>query len=413
MAAAAVRDVAIVTPWWPTRELPFRGAFVRAMVDATAPGCDQVTVYHCDAWVARMSEERDGEVVRANAALLPRAAHTTETVGGARMRYVPVPIPRGEWHMEIARRHDEALRAALGGVPIDAPVVHAHVGLPGGWAALRNARPDARVYVTEHATFLDHVLDTDEARQAYDEVITRSAGFFAVGEAVRGPLLEALPHHKDKIQFIANPVDFGDGAVRTVNHLRRWIYVGGLIQRKGVGLLLEAFATCRAEDPKLTLTMVGAGELLDRLTERAAELGVADAVTFTGAVPPDEALRLMSAHDLLVHPSRMETFGVTVVEALAAGMPVLVTRCGGPEETLAGIEGAAGELIDVTDDPETISAGYRRLRDRFPHGTDIARARAELAACYSYPAVAQEHHRIWFHDSQSAPKQPEWLAGQK
>ncbi|MGN9777452.1 glycosyltransferase family 4 protein [Micromonospora sp. H33] len=408
-----MRDVAIVTPWWPTRELPFRGAFVQAMVDATAPGCDRVTVYHCDAWVARMTDRRDVEVVRANAELLPRAARTTPTVGGARMRYVPVPIPRGKWHMEIARRHDYALRAALGGAPIDAPVVHAHVGLPGGWAALRNARPDARVYVTEHATFLDSVLDTEEARDAYDEVITRSAGFFAVGEAVRGPLLEAFPHHKDKIEFIANPVAFGEGASRAVTHLRRWIYVGGLIQRKGVDLLLEAFATCRADDPTLTLTMVGAGELLGRLTERAAELGVADAVTFTGAVPPDEALRLMGEHDLLVHPSRMETFGVTVVEALAAGMPVLVTRCGGPEETLAGIEEAAGELIDVTDDPETIVAGYRRLRDRFPHGTDVARARAELAARYSYPAVAREHHRIWFPESQPTPSQPERLAGQK
>ncbi|NJP32630.1 glycosyltransferase family 4 protein [Micromonospora thermarum] len=383
------------------------------MVDATAPGCDRVTVYHCDAWVARMTDRRDVEVVRANAELLSRAARTTPTVGGARMRYVPVPIPRGKWHMEIARRNDDALRAALGGAPIDAPVVHAHVGLPGGWAAVRNARPDARVYVTEHATFLDSVLDTEEAREAYDEVITRSAGFYAVGEAVRGPLLEAFPHHKDKIEFIANPVDFGDGPTRTVTRLSRWIYVGGLIQRKGVELLLEAFATCRADDPTLTLTMVGAGELLGRLTERAAELGVADAVTFTGALPPDEALRLMGEHDLLVHPSRMETFGVTVVEALAAGMPVLVTRCGGPEETLAGIEEAAGELIDVTDDPATIVTGYRRLRDRFPHGTDVARARTELAARYSYPAVAREHHRIWFPESQSTTSQAERLAGQK
>lgn len=411
MAAAAVKDVAIVTPWFPTRELPFRGAFVQAMVDATAPGCDRVTVYHCDAWVAKLSNHQDTLVGRAHQELLRQTLRPTPTVGGAERLYIPVPIPRGRWHAEIAHRYAATLGTALGGRRIDAPVVHAHVGLPGGWAALHHARPDARVYVTEHATFLDSVLDTDEARKMYDEVLTRCAGFFAVGEAVRAPLLEVFPHHKDKIEFIANPVSFDVERAEPVTALRRWLYVGGLINRKGVELLLEAFATCRADDPTLTLTMVGAGELQAKLTARAAELGLAEAVTFTGAVAPDVALGLMKEHDLLVHPSRMETFGVTVVEALAAGMPVLVTRCGGPEETLAGIEEAAGELIDVTDEPETIVAGYRRLRDRFPWGTDVARAREHLAAQYSYQAVSAAHQRIWFPDSQPTSTSP--LVGHK
>ncbi|MFI0373518.1 glycosyltransferase [Actinomadura sp. 1N219] len=102
----------------------------------------------------------------------------------------------------------------------------------------------------------------------------------------------------------------------------------------------------------------------------AAELGVGDAVTLTGAVPPTDALRRMREHDVLVHPSRGETFGVAVVEAVAAGLPVLVTRCGGPQVTLAGVEDAAGEMIDVDDDPETIAAGYRRLHVT---GTPLAR----------------------------------------
>ncbi|MFJ8580591.1 glycosyltransferase [Micromonospora sp. NPDC093277] len=414
MAAAAVKNVAIVTPWFPTRELPFRGAFVRAMVEATAPGCDLMTVYHCDAWVAKLSNRGDALVSEANQALLRRTMGPVPTVGGAQLLHIPVPIPRGRWHAEIAHRQSSTLRTALGGKPIEAPIVHAHVGLPGGWAALHNARPDAKVYVTEHATFLDSVLDSEQAREMYDEVLTRCAGFYAVGEAVRGPLLEAFPHHADRIEFIANPINFEVARTAPVTDLRRWLYVGGLIERKGVELLLEAFATCRADDPSLTLTMVGTGDLLVRLTERADELGVADAVTFTGAVPPEEALRAMREHDLLVHPSRMETFGVTVIEALAAGMPVLVTRCGGPEETLAGIEDAAGELIEVTDDPATIVEGYRRLRDRFPHGTDVARARDRLAARYSYRSVADAHHGIWFPDSPPlVPAGSERLAGRK
>jgi glycogen(starch) synthase len=87
---------------------------------------------------------------------------------------------------------------------------------------------------------------------------------------------------------------------------------------------------------------------------------------------------------------------MTVVEAVAAGMPVLVTRCGGPEETLAGIEAAAGELVAVEESDASLVEGYRRLRDRFPDGLDLTRAQQVLNDRYGYPAVARIHHRVWF-----------------
>jgi len=390
-----VRDVAIVTPWYPTRELRFRGAFVRAMVEATTPGCDRVTVYHCDSW-SRVTRHQEKVVRRANEALLPRAQRAGTTVGGAALRYIPVPMPGGLTFAEIAARHEATLGAALGGQPIDAPVVHAHVGLPSGWAALHHARADARFFVTEHATFLDRILAEPDGRAMYDQVLHRCDAFFAVGDGMRSYLVDIFPHHADRIRIVPNPISFDLPRPEPVTELRRWLFLGGLIERKGVGWLLEAFAKCHAEDPTLTLTLVGEGELNGKLRARAAELGVDQAVTFTGAVPPDEALRLMREHDLLVHPSRLETFGMTIVEALAAGMPVLVTRCGGPEETLAGIEDAAGELIAVEESEEPIVDGYRRLRARFPHGLDLALARRVLADRYGYPAAARVHHSVWF-----------------
>lgn len=388
-------DVAIVTPWYPTRQRPFNGAFVQAMVEATAPGYERVRLYHCEEWGHRLAPAQGEAIDRAYQELLPTALHWSSTVGGARMRYIPVPLTVTSDYAVIARRHESTLRAALGGAPIDAPVVHAHVGLPGGWASVQNARPDARVFVTEHATFLNLVLAQPEARAMYDEVLHRCAGLFAVGDPVRDPLVEAFPHHAHKIDYLPNPVDFRQPRPAPVTALRRWLYVGQLNERKGVMWLLEAFATCRADDPTLTLTMVGEGPLRAQLGQRAAELGVTDAVTFTGSVPPDEALRLMREHDLLVHPSRFETFGMTIVEAVAAGMPVLVTRCGGPEETLAGVADKVAELVVVEEAPDALIAGYRRLRDRFDR-LDIAGGRRDLAARYSYEATAAAHHRAWF-----------------
>ncbi|MFI0719863.1 glycosyltransferase family 4 protein [Streptomyces sp. NPDC021224] len=397
MNEAASKDAAVVTPWYPTRELPFRGAFVRAMVDATAPGCDTFTVYHCDAWVAAMDAAAEERVEAANRKLLARAVHAVPTSGGAELVHFPVTTPRGQGYGAQARNHARQLSAALGGRPIPASVVHAHVGLPGGWAALECAAPGARVFVTEHASFLDKILAEPEARAMYDELLRRVDGFFAVGDPIRERLAEAFPHHVDKVRQIPNPIAFGVPREAPVQDLRKWLFVGGLSKLKGVDWLLEAFAQCHADDPALTLSYVGDGESRTALTARVAELGLGDAVEFHGSVGPDRALELMREHDVLVHPSRYETFGMVVVEAVAAGMPVLVTRCGGPEQSLAGVEDAAAQFIDVEENAESVAEGYRALRSRFEAGgLDLEQAQKVLAGRYGYEAVAEAHYRLWF-----------------
>src|SRR3954466_16175454 len=88
------RTVAVVTPWYPTRLLPFRGSFVQAMVEATAPGVDRMTGIHCARWSGKVSDAEDATIGRAHRVLLPLAAgRTSPTAGGARLRYLPVPMP--------------------------------------------------------------------------------------------------------------------------------------------------------------------------------------------------------------------------------------------------------------------------------------------------------------------------------
>ncbi|MEU8303026.1 glycosyltransferase [Actinomadura sp. NPDC048955] len=395
------RDVAVVTPWYPNPKQEWAGAFVQSMVGATAPGCGDVTVYHTEAWLMRQPAEEVEAAREAHRRLLPVALHPAPDVAGSRLVRVPVPTVPDYTFAELAVQHARWLREALGGEPIPAPVVHAHVGLRGGWTALENARPDARVFVTEHASFLDKVLEQPDSREMYERVLERCTGFLVVTDVLRDTLAEAFPALAHKIEMISNPISFGEPRERPVTELRRWLYVGTLVERKGVGWLLEAFAECLADDPGLTLTIAGPGVLAQQLKERAAELGVEGAVSFLGAVAPDEAARLMREHDLLVHPARWETFGVTIIEAVAAGLPVLVTRCGGPERTLAGIETAAGEMIDVEENSGSIVAGYRRLRDRFPDGLDLAKAREILDGRFGYRTVAEAHYRHWFPEARA------------
>ena len=162
--APGARTVAVVTPWYPTRLLPFRGAFVQAMVEATAPGVDRMTVIHGDRWSAKVSAAEDEAIGRAHLALLPQTTRTSTTVGGAELMYLPVPMPAEVGFAPTAVRHEATLRAALNGRPIDAAVVHVHEALPSGWAVLDHLRPETRLFVTEHASFLERLLAEPESR---------------------------------------------------------------------------------------------------------------------------------------------------------------------------------------------------------------------------------------------------------
>jgi glycosyltransferase involved in cell wall biosynthesis len=399
----ADRSVAVVTPWYPDPQVTYAGAFVRAKVEAVAPGCADVTVYHLKSWpVGAVGAPLDANppLMDLHTRLLHRSAVALEAsprpaAKHAVLHRVPTLTPRDTAWITHADASARWLRAFLRDQPIDAPIVHAHVPITGGWAALENARPDAKVFMTEHSSFLDKVLEQPAARARYDEILDRADGFFVVGEPLHDRIAAAFPHHASKLEYIANPIEFAAGTETPAADLRRWLSVGAFNERKRIDYLLEAFARCRARFPELTLTLAGDGKLRANLEALAADLGVADAVDFLGSVDPDDVHGLMAGHDLFVHTSRHETFGVVVVEALAAGTPVLVSRCGGSDQVLRGIESDAGGLYDVDDDPDVLVAAYLDLRERHPEKTDVPAARERLRERYSYETVAERHFAIW------------------
>jgi glycogen(starch) synthase len=387
--------LAVTTPWHPTEQRPFAGSFVQATTAAVRPLFDRVDLYDTEDWTGPADPVQARLVARAYAALT--------SGGGRRVSFAPRLSAQGYWVTDIpapvtprrtyadwALSHESALRAVLPGGRFEAEVVHGHVGVYGGWLARRFARPDARVVVTEHASFLGRILRQPRSRAMYAEVLDRADAFLCVSETLRTELLGEFPEHRAKIRVVPNAVDIEAMPVRPepATSLNRWIYIGKVAAAKGVSELVEAFVLAAKGSDELSLTILGSGPLVEPLRARVAAVGLTDRVRFHDAVPPQRVFEFLHAHDLLVHPSKSETFGMTVVEAVGSGMPVLVTRCGGPEETLAGLDGVAGLLIDVSSDPEVIVDGYARL-DARRAGLDAARARSELIGRYGSAAVAR------------------------
>jgi glycosyltransferase involved in cell wall biosynthesis len=134
------------------------------------------------------------------------------------------------------------------------------------------------------------------------------------------------------------------------------LYVGSFIHRKGLDALLQAFSTALAEAPSLRLALVGSGDQEETLKKQAAELGIADRLSWSPFRQQDELMEFYAGADLFVLPSRMDTFGVVVAEAMAAGLPVLCSRHAGASQDLVA-EGSNGWVID----PEQPASMSQRL----------------------------------------------------
>lgn len=163
------------------------------------------------------------------------------------------------------------------------------------------------------------------------------------------------------------------------------IFIGQLIHRKGIDVLLEAIAPLFAMHPGLLLTVIGGGDLLESLRQRAQELGVGQRVRFEGVVPIDEIPSRLAGSDLLVLPSRWDGWGLVVNEALAAGVPVIVSdRCGASDLIREGVNGYVFRSEDAANLRSCLNKFFSRSTE-WPH---LRAASLATAATISTEAVS-------------------------
>jgi glycosyltransferase involved in cell wall biosynthesis len=135
------------------------------------------------------------------------------------------------------------------------------------------------------------------------------------------------------------------------------ISVGRLAPEKNWDTLVHAFAQVYAERPDLRLVLIGDGPAKDSLQLLASELGVAERVTFTGALPFEEIPRFLKAADAFSFASITETQGIVTIEAMAAGLPIVAVDGSGTRDVVE--HGKQGFLVE--NDPNALAKGISKL----------------------------------------------------
>ncbi|MBP9088326.1 MAG: glycosyltransferase [Kofleriaceae bacterium] len=232
------------------------------------------------------------------------------------------------------------------------------------------------------------------ARHLMVRAVNRADAIVCQSEAMRADLATLVDRPR-KLAVIGNPIDVAaaNGAVK--NEIARWgepslVSVGRLLAaQKGFDLLIAAIAKVRVHYPEVRLRIIGEGPDRAALERQCQALGLANTVEFCGY--QRDVLSTVSAADFFVLASRCEGFSNATLEALALGVPVVLTNCPGAnrEIVLPGVNGRLAAAIDA----ESVAAAVLQAIGERPHynrdaiRTDTARRFGAAKIVLQYQSV--------------------------
>jgi glycosyltransferase involved in cell wall biosynthesis len=270
-------------------------------------------------------------------------------------------------------------------------VLHGHGAKAGAFIRLKSRLNETiRVY-TPHGGSLHYPLNTLKGTlySRMERTLMDSTDLFLFESAfARDTYQRTIGTPKGLVRCVFNGVtaDEFDPVVRAAD-ATDVVYVGEFRHIKGTDLLIDAVARLHADGKPVTLTLAGDGEELENLTAQIQKLGLSEAVRFIGHV---KARYGFSKGKLLVVPSRGDSMPYVVIEAAAAGIPMVAARVGGIPEIFdahadalfaPNLVGAMADAIETAlEDSEAAQVQAKSLRERiFLHFSQKAMVEGVLA----------------------------------
>lgn len=367
--------ILILPSWYSSYRAPSRGSFVTEQAVALAKRGHDVVVAVFD---------RDSQCS-------PLAIRRTDEHGLSHIR-ISVPSPL---HRLIGFYAPRLLAWRLSEIiDSEAPdVVHAHAVRPAGVIA-RLALEGRKIpwCITEHSAPLEAFWKTCHGYRQIDTAYGAAHGLFGVSDSLTNGMRALFPEGAEHAMTLYNGIDtelFRVSNKRENGAIARLLFVGELSERKGVSDLLKALKNLPKET-NWNLSLVGEGRRAAEYRAEAEHLQIASRLDWLGTVPREAMPQVYQSHDLLVVSSLAETFSLVSAEALACGLPVVATRCGGPEEIL----GPLGLPLVVPGDPMALSVAIQEMLGRLD-AFDRAAAAISIEARFSMANLAAKLDAIY------------------
>jgi glycosyltransferase involved in cell wall biosynthesis len=341
--------VLIIPSWYPNTYAPVHGTFFREQVDALKDSNIQVGVIAPALRTLREFSFRNifqnhGQITydKENGVSVYRKHGWRPPKGGRLVKVMWLNYARKLFERYVSEH----------GLP---DLIHAHCHIWAGFAAKQiHDQYGVPFVITEHFSgyFKGHMPGWLLNEVA---VIAASASkVLAVSRALSKKLDSFID--TQSIIVIPNMVDvdfFSLPATRPPRSPLRFLFIGFLLKNKAVDVLISALSILVCEGHDVYLDVGGDGPERIRLEKLAEMNGVRNKVRFLGSLSRKDVRKAMWQTHVFVLPSYVETFGVVLIEAMATGLPVIATRCGGPEEI---VDKQSGILVMPGDVAELVNA---------------------------------------------------------
>lgn len=375
--------VLVLSTSYPLRSVSSCGVFVRRLVDALGAHCALTVLCPSDDCAAtaagtaqliafRYAPRRWQLLAQSSGGVLPALRARP-----ALFALLPSFLVALTWALlRLARRVD---------------VIHANWAICGALAGLLQPLHRRPFVVTLRGDDVAVAGRSGLHRLLLRLAVVRAAEVVCVADTMAQNLRATMPASAAKVRVILNGVDVQFRAESGASPILRTVFVGSLIPRKGVDILLKAFALL--DESAGVLRLVGDGPERARLQALARDLGVQARMEFIGQVEPEQVAGHLAESQLFVLPSYSEGRPNVLLEAMASGTAVVATRIAGVVDTIADGEQAwLCEPGDVNGLSATLRDALQHPKERLRRAA-AARRRVEVegwtwqAAARSYAGV--------------------------
>ncbi|MBQ6993292.1 MAG: glycosyltransferase [Lachnospiraceae bacterium] len=383
-------NIVIIPAFFQTKNRPTLGSFFLDQAKALKRAGHQVSILYCDTYSVKCIQEwvryEEDSVSQIKGIQIYRSKCFC-------------PLKHGiEGHKEAFAKGIEKLWSKyMKKESVD--IIHAHCCVWAGYAARKLSEKTKIPYVvTEHATLFqlhkNEISVTNNAVIA--EVFQKAAKVICVSRA----FAKLLDDYTSNIEVIGNVVDCEQFQVKETNkeavRLLTVCYMEEEAQlyKKGMDILIKAWAKVSAKYPQAKLIIGGGGKSLEKVVEWTREYQVTEKVEFLGALTRQQVVEQMQMCDCFVLPSRYETFGVVYIEAMACGKPVIAVANGGPDDFVHEFNGI---LIQPEQEEELVQALDKMITaiEKKDATYQPERIAAYVEEKFSYRAIAEQLEKVY------------------
>jgi len=361
-------NVFIIPSWYPDRNSIISGIFVKEQAEALADSYPEhnFILSNCENFYLSITKPAEFIKVyrqhsKAESIIKDKSKNLTEL-------YKPALTWTGKFKGDIkniVKAHLENFnyaRKKFGAMDI----IHSHSAYPGGYSAMIISRESKIPYVvTEHmAPFpFESYLINGKLSDNVSLPLVNADGIIAVSNFQAERIKSFGIKQPVVIPNVVNEEEFKADQARSPNTKIKFLTVTTFIERKGIEELLAAILNCNDKCKDCEFTIAGTGHLENYIENFISDNSLGGKVILIKDPSREEIVRLYKQCDIFILTSRLESFGIVYVEALACGKPVIATDCGGPRDFMhdkTGLLVEVGNVNEISNAILKMASGHKK-----------------------------------------------------